>query len=221
MRYTIITPTICRESLLRVCQSLDSQSDPDWEHLVVIDMPYRDMTRDQRRILQSIAPRGNRVFSHCHKRHNNYGHTCRHQIWDCAKGDYVLYLDDDDYLADSHVLKILDSVTEPWGVFPVLRHGKLFFNLPPGIGNTGTGMFIHRREIGRWPDSDAYEADGIFAEELKRGYRYQVIGGNPLVIQPNSSCGVPNAESWFGHKLATIRLRWLTYRYSADNRGRL
>lgn len=220
MRYTIITPTILRESLLRLCASVDNQTQRDWEHVVVIDMPRQRMTKVQREILAQISPRSNRSYTYCDRKHNNYGHTCRNRAWEQANGDYIMYLDDDDFFAHEGALRILDSVTHPWAVFPVLRHGKLFFNLPPGIGNTGTGMFIHRREIGRWPDSDAYEADGVFAEKLKRGYPYQVIDSAPLVIQPNSSCGVPNAESWLGHRLANLRLRWLTYRYSAENRGR-
>ena len=215
MRYTIVTPTICRPSLLRLCGSIDTQTQADWEHLVVVDMPRGSLTKSQREIIASIPSVQNRSFFYCDRRHNNYGHTCRHQIWEHIKGDYILYLDDDDYFADSIGLKALDSVTEPWAVFPVLRHGKLFFNLPPGVGNTGTGMFIHKKEIGRWPDSDSYEADGTFIEELRQRYQYQVVNSGPLVIQPKSSCGVANAESWLGHKVASLRLRWISYRYSA------
>jgi Glycosyl transferase family 2 len=219
VRYTIITPTICRESLLRLCKSLDAQSYSGWEHLVVIDLPYSEMSRAQRRILRLMPQRSNRILFHCDRRHNNYGHTCRHQVWDHVQGNYILYLDDDDYFADNDVLDTLNSVTEPWAVFPILRHGKLFFHLPPGTANTGTGMFIHKKEIGRWPDKDDYEADGSFVEELRRQYPYQVVDSRPLVHQPASSCGVPNAETWLGHKLANLRLLWLTRRYEARKRS--
>jgi glycosyltransferase involved in cell wall biosynthesis len=212
MRYTIITPTICRQSLLRLCESIDNQIHSDWEHLVVIDMPRDKMGRDQRRIIASIPARENRPFFYCDTRHNNYGHTCRHQIWEHAIGDYILYVDDDDYLAHKDVLRMLDSVAEPWAVFPILRYGERFLNLPPGISRTGTGMFIHKRGIGRWPDSDSYETDGLFVEELREKYAYQVLDCGPLVIQPRTSCGVSNAESWFGNKVAGLVSRWLQYR---------
>jgi len=214
MRYTIVTPTICRQSLVRLCESIDSQTQVDWEHLVVVDMPRKNMTADKRKVIAAIPPQAKRSFSYCDKKHNNYGHTCRHQIWEHAKGDYILYVDDDDYLADKDVLRTLDSVTEPWAVFPALRNGDAFFHLPPGIGRTGTGMFLHRKDIGRWPDLDSYEADGSFVEELRQKYPYQVLNSRPLVVQPKSSCGVPNAETWLGGKLAKLVARWLWYRYS-------
>ena len=204
MRYTIVTPTICRRSLLRLCESIDCQTRTDWEHLVIVDMPRKKMGGGRREVIAAIPPRAHRFFSYCDTRHNNYGHTCRHQIWEQAKGDYVLYVDDDDYLADKDVLSTLDSVTEPWAVFPALRHGTTVFNLPPGYGRTGTGMFIHKREIGRWPDLDSYEADGIFVEGLKAKYPYQVLDSRPLVVLPISSCGVSNAETWWGSKLAIL-----------------
>lgn len=218
MRYSIITPTICRPSLLRLCRSIENQTQPDWEHLVVVDLPRTSMTKDQQKVIASISSNGNRSYSYCTKKHNNYGHTCRHQIWERARGDYILYVDDDDYLADEDVLRTLDIVTEAWAVFPMLRHGKIFFGLPPGTGNTGTGMFIHRKEIGRWPDSDSYEADGVFVEELVRKFRYQVVDSRPMVVQPRSSFGLTNTDSWWGDKFAKLIGRWLWYRYLAKTR---
>lgn len=218
MRYTIVTPTICRPSLLRLCGSIDCQTQTDWEHLVVIDVPGDQMTKTQRDIIASLPLRKNRSYSYCDRRHNNYGHSCRHDVWERSKGDYIFYVDDDDYLADTDVLRELDSVNEPWAIFPVLRHRKLFFNLPPGYQKTGTGMFIHKREIGRWPDSDSYDADGSFVEELKRRFAYQVVTSRPLVIQPKSSAGISNAENWSGDKLAKLAICWLKFRYFAKTR---
>ena len=218
MRYSIITPTICRPSLLRLCRSIDSQTQSNWEHLIVVDAPRTDITKDQRKIIDAISLNQNRSYSYCEKRHNNYGHTCRHQSWELAKGDYILYVDDDDYLADNDVLKTLDSVTGDWAVFPILRHGQIFFSLPPGTCSTGTGMFIHRKEIGRWPDSGSYETDGLFVEDLVRKYPYQVLDSRPMVIQPKSSFGLTNADSWLGDKVARIMNFWLSSRYLAKTR---
>jgi glycosyltransferase involved in cell wall biosynthesis len=215
MRYTIITPTICRKTLVRLCESIDAQNQPSWEHLVAVDVPESELTADQTEMMASIPVRSNRSFFYCDKRHKNYGNTCRRKVSEHAQGDYIFYVDDDDYLADDGVLKTLDSVTQLWAVFPILRHGKVCFNLPPRIGNTGTAMFIHQREIGRWPKTDVYEADGLLVEDLRQKYPYQVLKSRPLVIMPTSSCGIANAESWTGSKLAKLRQRWLQYRYSA------
>jgi len=214
MRYTIITPTICRPSLARLCESVDRQTQADWEHLVVVDLPRQKMSQRQREIITSIPGRDNRIFHHCDAAHKNYGHTCRHQSWAHAMGEYILYVDDDDYLADDRVLEALNSVTQLWAVFPVIKYGKTWLNLPPGVGATGTGMFLHRREIGRWPNSDLYEADGLFATELAQKYQYQVLDSRPLVVQPASSRGVANAETWWGSLLSKLVDYRVRMRYS-------
>lgn len=219
MRYTIVTPTICRQSLLRLCASIDSQTQSDWEHLIIVDIPHDSLTKDHRQVIASIPSKQNRSCFYCDRKHSNYGHTCRHQIWEHARGDYILYVDDDDYFADRDALKVLDSVTEPWAVFPVLRHGEVFFNLPPGLSRTGTGMFIHKREIGRWPDSNLYEADGAFVEELKQSYRYQVVDTRPVVVLPKNSYGISNTESWFGNMLMKWLILWLRIRHYAKALG--
>jgi len=215
VRYTIVTPTICRQSLLRLCQSIDSQTQSDWEHLVVIDLPRDSMTKDQLQVVASIPSRPNRSYFYCDRKHSNYGHTCRHEVWERAAGTYIFYVDDDDYLAGEDVLDALNSVTGAWAVFPVLREGTVFFNLPPGFSRTGTGMFIHKKEIGRWPDSDSYEADGLFIEELKQKHPFQIVDCRPIVVQPNSSYGLRNAESWWGKKSSVLIRRWHRFRYLA------
>jgi glycosyltransferase involved in cell wall biosynthesis len=212
MRYALVTPTICRPSLVRLCESIDRQRQRDWEHLLVVDLPQeKKMTESQRKILNSIPRRPNRSIFYCDRNHHNYGHTCRHQAWERVKAEYIFYIDDDDYLTDGAVLETLDSVTEAWAVFPVLRHGQEFFSLPPGNTSTGTGMFIHRKEIGRWPDSNAYDADGVFVDELVKNYSYQVVKSRPLVALPTSSCGVSDAETFSGRLRAKGARYWLYF----------
>lgn len=206
-----------------MCASIDAQTQDEWEHLVIVDLTPGMISRKQRRIIESVRQCPKRVFYYCDRKHNNYGHSCRHEIWEKARGDYILYIDDDDYLAHKEALSTLDAVGEPWAVFPVLRHGKLFLELPPGIGKTGTGMFVHRREIGRWPNLDAYEADGVFVEQLRKQYPFQVLNCEPLVIQPKSSYGVSNIEGWLGDKIARLvsrRLQANTKRQMAQQKPR-
>lgn len=179
---------------------------------MVIDLPEQKMTPSQSKVISSISKHSNRIFLHCSVRHKNYGHTCRHHSWARSRGEYILYVDDDDYFADNGVLEVLDSVTQLWAVFPVVKWRQKWLAVPPRMGATGTGMFLHRKEIGRWPDSDLYEADGLFVTELVEKYPYQVLESRPLVVQPKSSCGVSNAETWWGGLLAKALNRCIGWR---------
>jgi len=192
MRYSIVTPTIIRPSLEKLCQTVDNQSDKDYEHILIVDMPFKEFVADEERRnrLSSIPANLQRKFFYCDKRHMNYGHTCRHNIAPLLRGDYVLYVDDDDYLADNDVLRTLQAVTKDWAIFPIRRYGSLYFQNPPGLCKTGTGMFIHKRELGVWPDRNEYEADGHFVEELIKKAPYEVLNTRPLVIMEVSSRGV-------------------------------
>ena len=37
MRYTIITPTLLRDTLPRLCESIDRQTCSDWQHILAVD----------------------------------------------------------------------------------------------------------------------------------------------------------------------------------------
>ena len=37
MRYTIITPSLARPSLVKLCVSINNQTNKDWEHIVALD----------------------------------------------------------------------------------------------------------------------------------------------------------------------------------------
>jgi hypothetical protein len=182
-KFSIITPTIGRESLVRACRSVDAQTFTDWEHFVMVDSEFRTVPE------ALLNPR--RIVKRCRTFHGNWGNTCRHLIWTRLHGEYVYALDDDNYLADTDVLKDLASVTEPWAIFPILRYGEPFFHDPPGLGRTDTGSFIVRRELGPWPDSPRYDADGVFVEHLRAHHRYASLGGlRPLMVMEKSGHGV-------------------------------
>lgn len=108
-----------------------------------------------------------------------------------AEGEYLLYLDDDNFLADDSVLADLNEVlTGDFAVFPILRHGQVFFSDPPRCCHADTANIVVRREIGRWPDIPEYTADGIWIDALVKNYKYQSFPGfRPIVIMPKSSEG--------------------------------
>src|SRR6516164_8646027 len=98
MRYSLLTPTLCRPTLKRLCDSIDAQSSTSWEHIVIVDC---DPTPEQRVILESIQHPQRRIVR-CSKSHvRDYGNTARREGYDIAQGDYILQIDDDDWYADN------------------------------------------------------------------------------------------------------------------------
>ena len=145
MRYSIITPTILRPSLVRACKSLDEQTCTDWEHIVMVDSD-----RWNGDLLVPLMRSGRRIIQ-CAQPHKNFGNTCRHDAWARATGDYILYLDDDCYYADPAVLEDMKVVTKDWAIFPMSKPwiGGLYFHCPPQCGFTDAGQMLIKRKIGR------------------------------------------------------------------------
>lgn len=184
MRYTIITPTVQRESLLKTCESVTNQTCTEWQHIVMVDCEVGLP------ILSAIT-HPQRLIVKCPKAHHNGGNTCRHTAWELAQGEYVYYLDDDNFLADERVLEDLKIVTTPWSLFPILRHGFRFFYDPPQPCYVDTGNVIARRDIGRWPDIEAYCSDGVWVEGLKQ-YPYQAFPDfRPIMVMPTTNFARP------------------------------
>jgi glycosyltransferase involved in cell wall biosynthesis len=193
MRYSILTPTLCRPTLKRLCDSIDAQSSSDWEHIVIIDC---DPTSEQGVILESIAHPQRRIIK-CSKKHKmDYGNTARREGFDIAQGEYILQIDDDDWYADTEVFKTLERVTKTWAAFPVLSRGRRCHNKPPALHLTGSAMFMYRRDTGlKFPDNTDYSADGQLVEQLKAKFDYETLDDcRELVIYPKANHGRTQAE---------------------------
>lgn len=188
-RFSIITPTLQRESLIECCASVDSQTLNDqWEHIVMIDATKPDL-----HLIAQISHPQRKVLC-CGVRHNNYGNTPRRMAWAISRGDYCCFLDDDNELASpqtlSQIAKALKNNPD-FAIFPILRHGQLFFNDPPGLCLTDTLNVIVKREFAQWPAIDDYVADGIWVEALKAAYSYEAFpNALPIGIMEKSSLGV-------------------------------
>jgi hypothetical protein len=190
MHFSIVTATIVRPTLEKLCRSIDTQVFQDYEHVVVVDIPLKDITKPQQIRLEEIVRSGdNRTVSFCNQRHQNYGNTCRHLVAPKLKGDYVIYMDDDDYFADNDVLLTLSSVKSDWAVFPIVRYGGWYLRLPPASCSTGNAMFMHKRSLAVYPDTHIYESDGMLIEELKQKAPYEVLKCRPLTIMEKSNYG--------------------------------
>ncbi len=186
MKISIITPTLQRESLRRCCESIDRQSYADWEHVIVVDgevaHPWvKELNSADRTVVVPGA------------KFANFGNTPRFLAWQFTDGDFIMYLDDDNYLADENVLRDIATAVsdvEYWAIFPILRHGRHFFYDPPGSCYVDTANMVIRREIGQWPNRDEYTLDGIFCDELKAKYPYVAFPHmRPIVVMETSGRG--------------------------------
>lgn len=190
MKFSIITPTLQRESLVGCCQSINYQTFQNWEHILFVDGEKPDWE-----LIESCKIPSKRMFYHSAIRHNDYGNTPRHEAWKVATGDYVLYLDDDNYLADDDVLgdiakNLQDSNGPDFAVFPILRHGQIFFTNLPRSCHIDTANLVIKREFAQWPKIPDYTADGIFAESLVRNHSFVAFADSrPIVIMEKSNEG--------------------------------
>jgi glycosyltransferase involved in cell wall biosynthesis len=188
MKFSIITPTLNRESLARCCKSVDNQTLTDqWEHIIQVDST--DLDTD---LMKRIEHPQRHIYC-CGVHHNDYGNTCRRLAWEQAAGEWLLMLDDDNFLFSNRVLQQLEKAllnVEYWAIFPIWRLGSVFFNDPPGLCQTDTANILVRREIGRWPDIPDYTADGHWVEALKAKYPYSVFPDfRPIVMMEQISEG--------------------------------
>jgi glycosyltransferase involved in cell wall biosynthesis len=186
--FSIITPTIQRQTLLRCCDSVNEQTMTDWQHIVMVDQEIMDED------LLNKVKHPQRIIIQCEHPHRNYGNTCRHHAWDYASGRFLIHLDDDNFLSLPDTLKSISKVLErddpEWALFPILRHGSIFFNDPPGLCMSDTANVVVRREIGQWPDGPEYTMDGIWIESLKSKYPYLAYPAFcPIVVMPTSGEG--------------------------------
>jgi len=188
--FSIVTPTIQRESLFQCCQSVDRQTYKHWQHIVRMD---RDILKIE--VVKTIAHE-QRLITHCDVEHRNFGNTCRHQAWKQAIGDFVLYLDDDNYFSDERILEDMACELESldseirWALFPIFRHGQHFFYDPPGCCYVDTANMVMRRDVAQWPDRNEYTLDGIFCEELRSKYQYRAFPHfRPIVVMSASNRG--------------------------------
>lgn len=165
--FTVITPTLLRPSLMTCNSSVASQSHPKVQHIVMIDGPTQAWTSSMN---------SNREVHSTGAQHHDFGNFARNKAWELAKGDYICYLDDDNFMTDrdslARVAAALEMANRPAvGFFPILRFGERFFPpIPTVVGTVDTANMVIKREIGKWPTGGGYEADGNLAEYLFRTY---------------------------------------------------
>lgn len=165
MRFSIITPTLLRESLVKTCEMIDAQTYKEWQHIIMIDC------EDGNEDLLKRTSHPQREFIKCPAPHANGGNSCRHNAWELARGEYIYYNDDDNTLADKNVLRDISKSLEsagnpPWALFPINRLGWRFYSDPPRSCHVDTMNVVLRRDYAQWPDTTAYGSDGVLVDSL-------------------------------------------------------
>lgn len=182
-KFSIVTPTILRVTADRTMESIDAQTSRDYEHIVMVDGLALGDAPDR----WEDNPR--RVILSCFERHNDCGATCRNLAVNFhARGEYVLYLDDDDYYVPDAIETLARLVGgEPFGVFPITMGGSRWLVLPPGQCRTATCQLYHRRvingeTIAMPANQKHYADDSAWAGTLAERYGYRVLDCHDLAI---------------------------------------
>lgn len=184
--FTIITPTLQRDSLVATCKGIAEQSFDNWQHLVMVDCAEFNFD-----ITSQILHPKRRIMK-CEKPHVDGGNTCRHNAWNYARGEWIIYLDDDNILSDSNILRDIAEVLphdQQWAIFPIDRLGLRFYTDPPKSCHIDTLNIVLRREIAQWPQTDAYGSDGVMVDDLmERGIPYAAFPAfRPIGVIPRIS----------------------------------
>lgn len=159
---TIITATTGRSHLLQAIESVQQQDYPNLEHIVVFDgtPPAPNLqamaTRHPLRLQATSFPTGKDGFNG-HRIYGGYSLLCN--------GDYVAFLDDDNWMAPNHVSSLMTLITSrglDWSYSLRMIHDSsgqpitadrceslgqwpVWFN--PSIHHIDTSCFMIRREI--------------------------------------------------------------------------
>lgn len=121
MMFSIIVPVYNAEKSLEMCvQSVLDQSFGDWELILVND----GSTDNSQRIIEQFLQKDKRICAIC--KHNEGQLITRRKGMELAKGDFLLFLDCDDYW-HPHCLEVLHGVikknTPDVVLFPARRIG--------------------------------------------------------------------------------------------------
>lgn len=175
-KFTVITPWLPgRNSIKRASACVDNQDYSNWEHIIMIDNPNG-------RLPEGVKSDPRRKVINCPEAHKTYGHTCVHDAWEYATGDWIVYLDDDDILYEYCLSTIEAAVrgrSEEWGYFNILRLGHPFLNIPPACGSITGGQIFHRKYVAgnpvRWCQVALYEGDWELIERVLLEHPYITI----------------------------------------------
>ena len=182
MKLTIITPTVLRPSLKRLCDSIDAGNHEDWQHIVIVD--------DRQLYMPVDLQDGRRLWGCSCDNWRAHGNPCRALAYKWATGDYITYIDDDNYYTEGALGILVEAIEKAgcpdWGVFPMLRDGGRFLNPCVGDCCTDNNQIFHKPVIKgieiRYIPYDIPSADGKMAQGLQRLSDPRVFGELPELV---------------------------------------
>lgn len=114
MLVTVVTPVTGNPLMRKAIESVQNQTYPDVEHLVVIDGQERE--ESAKLILQDMELSRHRVIVHCLPRPTGKDGYVGHRIYGMSaflvESDYVCFLDEDNWYDPDHVESLIKLVTE-------------------------------------------------------------------------------------------------------------
>ena len=117
MKFSILTPTTGNTILLKLLNSLDNlelNDDITIEHLIVVDGPEFKNAADE--IISKIPNTNKQIQRHVLYLPYNTGANkyCGHKIYSSMTqiitGDYVIFLDNDNWLEQNHVMNYYNKI---------------------------------------------------------------------------------------------------------------
>lgn len=174
-KFSIITATIVRPTLIQTCESIDSQHFTGVQHIVMVDRHPDLLTEEQKNILDFIS-NDHREIHYTNKKDglNDYGNMAKTLGFDYVTGDYMMYMDDDDQYINNPFFKlkvyIMKNGYPNIVVFPCMRYGERFFNIPAGYCRTTVHQYCFKPRFNdkewRYGVSMTYEQDGLMLNEM-------------------------------------------------------
>lgn len=161
---TVITPTIGRASLETMISQLTPQLAPGDEHLIIGDGPQPNAEA----IVKKMASPYIRYWEF--PLIMNYGNPQRNQAISEAKGDLLMFVDDDDQVPPGAIATVKSTAEKNPGrpMMFKMRHapGILWVTKTLECGHVSGQMFVVPNlpgRVGRWPGH--YSADFDFMKE--------------------------------------------------------
>lgn len=185
---SIITPTAERDSLVECCESVNAQSFGSWHHIIAVDKEVVNQS-----LMDRIIHPQRTIFC-CGKAYRNGGNTPRYLAWHKATSPWIYHLDCDNTLASLRTLqqiaKQLEKIgDEQWTLWPIFRHGHMFFFDPPAPCYFDTGNAVVRRELAQWPNIDDYASDAVWLQQFKDKPYKAFPDALPIMVMEKTSFG--------------------------------
>ena len=171
------------EKLKRAIASVLRQQYQDWELIIV-----SDGCNETSKIAAGILDE--RVSGYHIPKQKMWSGVPRNVGIEKAKGDYIIYLDNDDIFGPNHLKNIADGIEKKpgfdWYMFndmiPDGKEPKQFIERRAELRRfqCGTSNICHKK-VAKWKDEDDYLHDWNFIVELKKFRMARIEGGQYLV----------------------------------------